>query len=151
MEALADKLTADKPIIVWARFKQDIDLIMQLCSRIGRKAVQYDGRIKSKEKLANRLAFQARKADTFVANQAAASRAIPLFVAEEQVVVSNIYSFRTRRQMDERSEHGRKSIATGICDLVAINTVDDKVILPALRSGMDVSTFVLKDAARSWI
>lgn len=151
LDALAERLKQDKPIIVWARFKQDVDLIMELCESLGRKAVQYDGRVKSRAKLQNRIDFQDGHADTFVANQAAASRAIPLFRAQEHCVVSNIYSFRTRRQMEERAEHGRKTTSTALWDLVAKDTVDDLAILPALRTGMDVSTFVLKDAKRSWI
>jgi hypothetical protein len=153
LDALASLLTKQKgPVIIWARFKQDIDQCMDLCRRLGRKPVQYDGRIKGRDKLEARKGFQNFGLyDAFVANQAAASRGLPLHRAEWQAVYSNIFSFRTRRQMEERSEHGAKTFGTDIYDLTARNTVDDMAILPALRQGMDVSSYVLRDARRVWL
>jgi hypothetical protein len=151
MDALRKELDTDQQVIVWARFRQDIDQCMAVAKAMGRLPVQYDGRVSRADKLANRLEFQASKADTFVANQAAASRALPLWKATKHVVVSNNFSFRTRKQLEERAEHGRKDVATDIVDIVALDTVDDEMILPALRTGMDVSSYVLQDKRMAWI
>lgn len=152
MEAYADVLREGCHIIAWARFDRDVDECMRIAKELGFTPAQYDGRVSNADKLANRLAFQERKVNPLVCKPTSASRGIPLHAAEAHVMVSNIYSFRTRRQMEERSEHGSKThVATSIIDLVGVGTVDETHIIPALRQGMDVSTFVLRDARREWL
>jgi hypothetical protein len=143
-------LLDERPTIIWCRFKQDIDTAVKVAEGMGFKVCQYDGRISRKSKLDARLGFQAGTYDKFVANQSAASRGLPLHRGLRQIVVSNIFS-RTRRQMEERTEHGRKTDRTEIIDLVARKTVDDEVIIPSLRTGMDVSNYVNRDLKREWL
>lgn len=144
-------LSLGKPSIVWSRFRHGIDAVMQRCKAAGIKACQYDGRVPRAVKLANRQGFQAGEYDVIVCNQAAASRGLPLYRAEQHVVLANAFSYRTRKQMEERGEHGRKTAATDIYDLVARGTVDDLALLPALRTGMSVADYVLRDKKRTWL
>lgn len=151
MDALTEELKEGVPTIVWVRFRQDALLAMNVAVGLGLRAVRYDGSINTRQKLENRTAFQAGEADVIVGNWASMSRAIPLHAARKHVCVSNGWSFFLRKQGEERSEHGTKTIATSFVDLVALDTVDDLKILPALRQGMDVSTYVLRDEKREWL
>lgn len=150
LDALREELKEGRPTIVWARFIADVDAIMKVAHEMGCEPVRYDGQVSNAEKLDARQRFQEGKAGVFAANWAAASRAIPLYKAEKHVCYSNGWSFRTRKQGEERAEHGSKKFATSIVDFVSENTVDED-ILNALKMGMDVSTFVLRDKPRSWI
>lgn len=151
MDAVMDEVMEGVPTIVWSRFRHGVDAIVGRCVAAGVKACAYDGRVSRADKLENRLGFQSGKYDVIVCNQAAASRALPLFRAEKHVFASNVFSFRTRKQAEERAEHGRKSVATRVIDIVARGTVDDLALLPALRAGMDVASYVMKDKKRSWL
>lgn len=151
LEAFADSLREGKTTVAWARFNVEIDEMMKIAHDLGFKPVQYDGRVSSEDKLRNREAFQAGDVNPIICKPTSASRGIRLDRAEKQVAVSNIYSFFTRQQQEQRSEHGSKKTATVWEDIVGRETVDETHIIPALRLGLDVSTYINRDKAREWI
>ncbi len=151
LDAVRFELAEDRPTIVWGRFRQDVEFAMEACRSLGRRPCRYDGTVKARDKVDNREGFQAGRYDTICGNWAAMSRGIPLHRAHKHVVMTNGWSFRTRRQGEERAEHGSKKFATSVVDIIAVDTVDDQQISPALRQGMDVSTMVLRDAKREWL
>ena len=151
IDALELELRYGKPCVVWCRFRQDVDFVLELALHLGISACRYDGAANQDQKADSREGFQAGRYDLIVGNELSLSRGVPLHRAEVMVGYSNMFSFRTRRQVEERASHGSKKTATAIVDLVAEQTVDDEDIIPALRSGMDVSTWVMRDAKRTWI
>lgn len=151
MEALQEELKAGKPAVLWCRFTQDVDSCLELAKRMGINACRYDGKANHDQKADARDGFQSGKYDVIAGNEMSLSRGIPLWRAPLMVAVSNMFSYRTRKQVEDRSRHGAKNTATAIVDLIANDTVDDLSILPALRQGHDVSTFVLQDDHREWI
>ena len=151
IEALRIELSLGKPAGVWCRFKPDVDAVLELGRSLGISVCRYDGLAKHDEKADSREGFQSGKYDLIVGNQVSLSRGIPLYRAEMMIGYSNLFSFRTRRQVEERAEHGRKKFATQLIDLVAEDSVDDNDIIPALRAGMSVSDWVLRDKKREWI
>lgn len=151
LEALAEEIRSGKPVVIWARFRPDVDAVFALCDQLGLNPCRYDGSVSDEGKVDSKEGFQSGKYGAIVGNQVSMSRGIPLYRAELMVGYSNLFSFRTRRQVEERSEHGSKKFATQLVDLVANDTVDDLSIIPALRAGMDVSTFILRDQKREWI
>ncbi len=151
LDALALELKTGKPAVVWCRFTQDVDQCMALAESMGLRPCRYDGQTGPDAKEDSKEGFQAGRYGTIIGNELSLSRGIPLWRAELMVGYSNMFSYRTRRQVEERSEHGSKTTATELVDLVAEETVDDLSIIPALRLGMDVSTYVLQDSKREWI
>jgi hypothetical protein len=151
LEALRVELKEGKPSIVWTRFRPDAEACFALAESLGARVCRYDGSVAQSDKLKNRTGFQGDKFDVIVGNWASMSRAIPLHRAEKQIAYNNQFSFRFRVQGEGRSEHGSKTFATSWVDLVAVNTVDDNVIIPALRTGMDVSAYIQQDERRAWI
>jgi len=151
LDALALELKLGKPFGVWCRFRQEVDDVLGLCRAMGISVCRYDGAAGPDEKADSREGFQAGKYDGIVGNETSLSRGIPLYRAEMLIAQSNMFSFRTRRQVEDRAEHGRKKTATAIIDIVAEDTVDDLSIIPALRMGHDVSAWVMQDAEREWI
>lgn len=151
LAALAEELRYGKPTIVWARFVADVDSIMELAKRLGIAACRYDGQTGPDEKADAKDGFQSGKYDLIAGNEGSMSRGLPLWRGMLMVGYSNTFSFRTRRQIEDRSRHGAKKSATAVVDLVAEETVDDLSIIPALRTGMDVSTWIMRDQKRDWI
>lgn len=151
LDALRFELQEGKPSTVWTRFRPDAESAYALAESLGARVCRYDGSVGQAAKLANREGFQAGKFDVIVGNWASMSRAIPLHRAEKQIAYNNQFSFRFRVQGEQRSEHGSKTFATSWIDIVGVDTIDDQQIIPALRSGMDVSAFILKDERREWI
>jgi hypothetical protein len=151
IEALKIELSLGKPAGVWCRFRPDVDNVLALAQSMGISACRYDGAVGANEKADSREGFQSGKYDLIVGNEVSLSRGIPLYRAEVLYGYSNLFSFRTRVQVENRAEHGRKTTATQIVDLVAEETVDDMTIIPALRVGMDISQYVMQDPLREWI
>ncbi len=151
LDALREELKAGKPTVVWARFRQDVTSCYQLAESMGLAPCRYDGAVGSDAKVDAKEGFQSGKYGVIVGNQFSMSRGLPLFRAQLLVGYSNMFSFRCRQQVEDRAEHGSKVTATEVVDLVANETVDDLSIIPALRQGLDVSTWVMRDEAKVWI
>jgi len=152
MDALREELKEGKPSILWVRFKQDGEQAMAAATEAGMNPVRYFGTMTNQQKLDAYDAFQVKKtAGCIVANWTRGARAIRLDAADKMIVITNQWSFRTRVQGENRTEHGAKKYATSIVDIIGLDTVDDQLILPALRTGQNVSDFVLQDAVRKWI
>lgn len=151
LDALALELKLGQPAVVWCRFRQDVDACIGLAERLGCAPCRYDGAAGYDQKADAREGFQSGKYGVIVGNEQSLSRGIPLWRSSLMVAYSNMFSYRTRMQIEDRCEHGSKKIGTSIVDLVAEDTVDDKSIIPALRAGFDVATWVLRDEKRDWI
>lgn len=151
LNALKIELNLGKPVGIWCRFRPDVDSVLELARSLGISACRYDGQSSLDEKEDSKQGFQKGKYDLIVGNEMSLSRGIPLFRAEMMIGYSNLFSYRTRLQVEVRAEHGSKRTATQIIDLVAEETVDDLCIIPALRSGMDVADYINRDKKREWI
>lgn len=151
-EALKQELIEGKPTIVWVRFRQDGEFALGIAQGLGLKPIRFFGHMSSGEREKNYTAFQEeRKGSVIVAQWTRGARARRFDYADKHVAYSNQWSLRTRIQAQQRSEHGSKKYATSFVDLVGLDTVDDTLIIPALRNGMDVSTMVMRDVRREWI
>lgn len=148
-EALKNRLD-DRPTIVWVRFRQDGETCMEVCR--DRKPIRFFGAMTAREREANYEAFQnGHESTVIVAQWTRGARARRFDYADRHIAYSNQFSYRVRLQAEQRTEHGSKKYATSFDDIIGANTVDETVIIPALRTGHDVSTFILKDEKREWI
>lgn len=149
-EALLQEMNEAIPSIVWVRFRQDGEDCMQALRDL--KPIRFFGQMTARQREENYSAFQERRESTvIVAQWTRGARARRFDYADRHVAYSNQWSFRTRVQAQQRSEHGSKKYATRFVDLVGLDTVDDQAIIPALRRGQDVSDFVMQDERRKWI
>lgn len=150
LEALRLEMAEEMPTIVWIRFRQDGEDCMEALAAL--KPIRFFGKMTAREREDNYAAFQERRESTvIVAQWTRGARARRFDYADKQVAYSNQFSYRTRIQAQQRSEHGFKQYATRFVDIIGLDTVDDQLIIPALRNGQDVSNFILKDASKEWI
>lgn len=138
------------PVVVWAKFNEDIDNVMELARQLNRKPVQYDGRISSEQKYLNMRGFQGGEFDTFVGKTTSAGRAARLTAARSMIYYTNQFGLIGRLQSQDRTEFGERDFATDVIDLVAEDTIDEKMIR-AFRTGRELSDVILGENSGKWI
>lgn len=152
LQALAEelRLTSD-PVIVWARFRADVSAAYALCEKLGRRPVRYDGACDRDQKEAAKADFGRGLSGAFVGSPASAGRGLALGAARTIIYYSNYFSLLVRLQSEDRAEAIGKGVSTGVVDLVAKDTVDDGVIVPALRAKRGVADYVMNEKRGQWL
>lgn len=135
------------PAIIWARFRRDIDLVMDM---LGKKAVRYDGKTSSDERVAARTGFQAGDVQFFVSNPAVGGEGIKLTAAHMMVYASNSFNLTHRLQSEDRPHRIGLDHPLLIMDLIAPGTVDEHIV-KALRSKLSIASEVTGDKLKEWI
>lgn len=144
-------LNPGKKFIVWARFHEDVDAVMEMCRVAGYSPAQYDGRCSAKQKDAASDDFQAGIRNPLIGNPQSGGRGLKLSRADYMLNYSNSFSLLVRLQLEARAEAKEKTHSTEIIDLVAEDTVDDTLIVPALRMKKSIVDFVMQEKSGKWL
>jgi SNF2 family DNA or RNA helicase len=150
---LLEEIVSDlnKKTVIWARFTEDIDQILAMLERNGRRAVRYDGRVKDAERTANKLAFSQGDAEFFVGNPAAGGTGVDgLQVAHYAIYYSNSLKLVDRTQSERRTYRSGLRHTVVYLDIVAENSLDSHIV-DVLRQGLDISQQITGDRAREWL
>jgi len=130
-------------IIVWSRFKHDVDKLYEQCNKSGVKAVKLYSDTKQDARTRNIKAFQEDKTTKVILGTAGTGgHGIDLVAGSIVVYYSNSYSLEQRLQSEDRAHRaGQKNQVTYI-DLLCKGTVDIAIykILRAKKSIADVVT-----------
>jgi len=142
-------------IIVWSRFRAEIDLIVNSLRKEfgGATVVPFHGGISPDERTENRQRFQDPDSGVrfFVGNQAAGGLGITLTAASTVVYFSNSFSLEDRLQSEDRPHRiGQWNTVTYI-DLLAKDTLDTKKIIVSLRNKQTLANKVQGDEWKEWI
>lgn len=117
----------DAPLVVWARFREELRLIAEALAKAGRRVVEYHGGVgaQGREDAVDR--FQSGEADVFVGQPQAGGIGLTLTRAEWTVYYSNDFNLETRLQSEDRNHRigTRKSVR--YVDIVARNTIDEAI------------------------
>ncbi len=143
LKALEELLeTLEGKAIIWARFKDDIDAIMEL---LGTKAVRYDGQTSTAQRTLNIEKFQnVSECRYFVGNPHAGGYGITLHAATSVIYYSNDFSLEVRLQSEDRAHRIGQEHAVTYYDIIANNTVDNKIV-NALLSKKNVADAFLSE------
>ena len=146
MEQIRDEI--NHPCIVWARFRHDVDQLMDL---LGGDAVRYDGTVDDDQAERNKKAFQSGDAKWFVGTQAKGGPGLTLTQAKTMVYYSNSFKLVDRLQSEDRAHRaGMDEHPVNYIDLVASDTVDEKII-ENLRNKKNIATEIQGDNWKEWI
>ena len=138
-------------VIIFAKFRRDVDAIMELTKRLGLSPVRYDGAINDpQQRYANLQAFQTGDARAFVANPAVAGEGISLVAATAVIYYNNSYKLTERLQSEDRAHGPGQTKSVGYVDIVAQDTVDEDIV-DALVKKLDTASLVLGDAIKEWL
>lgn len=148
-EEIETALDAGEKIIVWSRFRRDIDKIMlRLHNRT--TAVRYDGSCSDDEKEHARSSFQKGDAQVFVANPSAAGEGLTLTAATVVIYYTNSFKLTERLQSEDRAHRIGQKKTVRYIDVTCADTTDEKVIR-ALRKKMDIAALVTGDKFKEWL
>lgn len=140
--------------IIWARFRQDVDQLVDALPG----AVRYDGAVSEDEAERAKQAFNAGDAGFFVGNPSKGAEGITLNAAKTTGFYSCDFRLIKRLQAEDRNhrigqdgaDHGEHGFGVLYADFMAEDTVDEKIIM-ALRSGFDIAAQLMGDRFREWI
>jgi len=133
----------DEKTIIWCRFIHEIEQIQKM---LGYECVSYYGATGSDDRTMNVSEFQNNPTiKYFVANKTA-STGLTLTAASSVIYYSNSYSLEDRLQSEDRAMRIGQKNNVVYRDLVARNTVDEKIIT-ALRNKQSIADIILKDIA----
>lgn len=159
MEILRDRIAAlveaGEQVIVWARYRVQIQDIAEMVSqiRIGDEDktpipfVTYYGETGRDERSQAIDDFESGKAKVFIGNQQAGGSGITLIAASYVIYFSNNFSMRDRLQSEDRAHRIGQQRNVVYIDIVAEGTVDEEVV-DALVAKKDVSEVIQTLAQR---
>lgn len=133
--------------IVWARFRRDIDLIMEV---LGDRAVRYDGSQSDEENLRARQRFQAGEVQWFVGNPAKGAEGLTLVGAKTVIYYNNSFRFVHRLQSEDRAHRIGQDESVLYIDLIAKGSPDEHVVRN-LRGKRDIASQITGDELLEWL
>jgi hypothetical protein len=150
---LAEGLTHQA--IVWAKFTQDLDLILAALREVGLSAVRYDGRC-DEEACAEAIEhFRSGRAQFFVSNPAKGGTGLTLNEAKTMIFYNTGYKLSQRIQAEDRAHRIGQDCRLSVVDIVAMLSPEiptlDLSILEALSRKRELAAQVQGDEAREWL
>lgn len=144
----------DAKVIVWARYKAELDAITYaLSEEYGMDSVvEIRGGVTAKEQTAARHAFQDvnGKVRFLVGQTDTGGIGINLDAAWTMIYFSNSHKFGSRMQSEARPMSSKQRRQIGIYDIVMENTVDETII-ESMAAKKDLAEFIDKNRLKSWL
>jgi len=139
---IIQEVPIEEQIVVWARFRKEVELIFERLSKEGISSVKFYGAVSTKERIKSRELFKNKEVRVFIGNPATGGKGInDLVNATTVIYYSNDYSAENRTQSEDRN-HRRGTIKVTYVDLVMKDSIDEEV-LTVLRSDRDFSEALL--------
>jgi len=130
-----------EPIIIWARFTDEIKLISAELTKIKINHGVVTGEFKRYNATTIKK-FQVGKIDVLVLQPKCALMGIDLSRSSTAIYYSNYYDLEIREQTRDRIEHPKKKELLLIIDLVARDTLDESVIESLKDKKQSSKTFI---------
>jgi len=127
---LLEGLPEDSQVIIWARFRSEIELIKTTLDSIygAGTSVTYYGATKSDERADHVQQFQDGNARFFIGNQHTAGLGLTLTAANTVIYYSNDFSLEARLQSEDRCHRIGQTRSVTYYDIEAVDTLDAHVI-----------------------
>ena len=141
-------------VIIWANYVEDIkNIVTSLKKAYGEDStVEYHGAVDPKVRQEQIALFQEKNgpARYFVGNAQTGGYGITLTAANTVVYYSNNYDLEKRLQSEDRAHRIGQTGSVTYVDLIAENTVDDKIV-KALRSKINIANEIMGEDINDWI
>jgi SNF2 family DNA or RNA helicase len=148
LAALTDLVEDLDSALIWARYKKDIDLIVEALG--SENCVRIDGSVPDHERADLVEQFQSGQKKYFVGNPAAISEGVTLHRTANGIFYSNGFKLGERIQAEDRLHRIGQKRSVNIWDLSAEDTVDDRIV-EALRDKKNVASMVTGDELKEWL
>jgi len=166
---IEQRTKAGRKVIVWARFKLDIDQLLEELRRREIKSVRYDGTMGEQERADAKALFKGERpvmvdgtligrekvppeeqAMVWVGNPAAGATGLTLTIAKTVLYYSNSFKLIDRLQSEDRAHRIGQDEEVEYIDMMAEDSVDDKII-DSHRNKKSIACEILGDQLRAWI
>ena len=141
-------------VIIWANYREDIKNIVAALKKAYGEAstVEYHGGVDATLRQDNIAQFQEKNSPTryFVGNAQTGGYGITLTSANTVVYYSNSYDLEKRLQSEDRALRIGQTGSVTYVDLIAENTVDDKIV-KSLRSKINIANEIMGEDIKDWI
>lgn len=129
-------------VIVWARYRIEIEDITYRLRDTKINFVQYHGGIKKKGREDAINNFENGDAQVFVGNPQAGGMGITLVAANYVIYFSNDFSYRKRAQSEDRSHRIGQSKNVTYINIAAKGTIDE-IVIHALHNKRDIANEII--------
>ena len=155
MDALLQLLEeTDGKVIIWANYREDIKNIVAALKKAYGDAstVEYHGGVDSTLRQEHIAQFQQKNGPTryFVGNAQTGGYGITLTAANTVIYYSNNYDLEKRLQSEDRAHRIGQTGSVTYVDLIAENTVDDKIV-KSLRNKINIANEIMGEDIKDWI
>jgi len=142
VERVKTIVESGEKIIIWARYRIEIEDIVARLKAEKIESVEYHGGVSSSDRTKAIESFERGSAQVFVGNQQAGGTGITLVAASYVIYFSNNFSLRDRLQSEDRAHRiGQKKNVTYI-NIAAKGTIDEHVIR-ALTAKQDIASTII--------
>jgi len=146
LDLLVDRVNkiveSGEKVIVWARYRVEIEDIVKRLRLDGIPCVEYHGGVNKDDRTDAIERFERGDAQVFVGNQQAGGTGITLVAASYVIYFSNNFSLRDRLQSEDRAHRiGQKKNVTYI-NIAAKGTIDE-VVIRTLMSKKDIADTII--------
>lgn len=131
-------------VIVWARFRVEIEDIVSILSAAGMNVVQYHGGVNKNDRTISIDSFQEGEANVFVGQQQSGGTGITLTAANHVIYFSNTFSLHDRLQTEDRAHRIGQEEDVVYTNLIARNTID-ATIVGALMNKKEIADIITGD------
>lgn len=114
-------------MIIWAKFRAEIAMIVDELKKAGHSVVEYHGGTKPKEREHAIDSFQSGESRFFVGHEQAAGIGLTLTAAETVIYYSNGSSAENRLQSEDRAHRIGTTKTVTYIDIVALDTIDERI------------------------
>ena len=140
--------------IIWATYREDLKNIVAALKKAYGEAstVEYHGGVDATLRQDNIAQFQDKKGPTrfFVGNPQTGGYGITLTAANTVIYYSNSYDLEKRLQSEDRAHRIGQTGSVTYVDLIAENTVDDKIV-KSLRNKINIANEIMGEDIKDWI
>lgn len=159
-------------VIIWARFRAELEAIRcAIYNKFGRGSfVEYHGGVKNSDRQDAIERFQGARrivdsrkginieipipvedqAQYFIGNPQSAGMGLTLTAATTVIYYSNSFNYSDRAQSEDRAHRIGQAHPVTYIDLIAPNTVDEKII-KALHTKQDYARIITGDDIKNWL
>lgn len=144
---LVEDIDDDVGVIIWARFRAEIEAITKALKAAGKTFVEYHGGVKAADREFAIEEFQSGRAQYFVGNAQSGGIGLTLIRAEQMIYYSNDFNRETRAQSEDRAHRIGQKKNVVYTDLAAIDTIDQAIAASHQRKE-NLAAHVLGDLRR---
>lgn len=137
----------EQQVIVWARFREELRQIEELCKARGWAACAYHGDTPDNVRPQHVAGFQAGDYRVFIGQQRSGGTGITLTAASRVWYYSNTFSLEDRIQSEDRAHRIGQERDVTYEDILCAGTIDVK-ITKALRNKQEVAALIVGDVER---